>query len=524
MRSSRILIPLAVSALAFQAQQPELVLRVSTTLIQVDAIVTTPDGHHIADLTPADFTILEDGKPRDITHFSYIAKPTSGSASANRTLAIIVDDFHTSTLNLARIRPDLHKFADTQLTRNDLVSISNVRSAPPVSFTSDPTVLREAIDVATAIPPADSEVDCTLAFSRFNATIDRISAETRAMRNLPGRKALVLMSDGLSIPTVESTCGSSNAPMHNAIERITEDAARAGVTLYTQDTTGLATKTLDASYNSAAPAGSVLPGGPGDAMALYVHQAVSAQGLQQSQQNLRNTSIAGREVPQYLTSQTGGFSAEGHNDLLEAINKSLDDMSGYYLMSFQPAPGDFELKNSEIQWHKIEVRLKARGLLVRSTKGFAGTPGTFSTDGLATSAPGEAKRQIDEAFTSGEQRNDLPAHLRAEFFKDGNRATVTVTARIDAAKLPYRKENGRDRDDLTLVVGLFDQNGNFVSATQKIIEVRLREERLGVWMQSGIVNKTDFNVQPGKYLVRLVVRDAEGQSMAEQSTGVEIPW
>jgi len=43
-------------------------------------------------------------------------------------------------------------------------------------------------------------------------------------------------------------------------------------------------------------------------------------------------------------------------------------------------------------------------------------------------------------------------------------------------------------------------------------------------MKSGIENSTDFTLKPGKYLVRLVVRDSEGASMSEQSAGVDIPW
>jgi hypothetical protein len=35
--------------------------------------------------------------------------------------------------------------------------------------------------------------------------------------------------------------------------------------------------------------------------------------------------------------------------------------------------------------------------------------------------------------------------------------------------------------------------------------------------------KTSFDTQPGKYLLRLVVRDSEGQMMAARNGIVEIP-
>ena len=95
---------------------------------------------------------------------------------------------------------------------------------------------------------------------------------------------------------------------------------------------------------------------------------------------------------------------------------------------------------------------------------------------------------------------------------------------MDATKLPFRKDEGSNRDNLTMVIGIFDSNGNFVQGFQKTIELRLKDETLSAWMKSGIENSTDFTLKPGKYLVRLVVRDSEGASMAEQSTGVDIPW
>jgi len=114
--------------------------------------------------------------------------------------------------------------------------------------------------------------------------------------------------------------------------------------------------------------------------------------------------------------------------------------------------------------------------------------------------------------------------LQAEFFKDGDDATLTANVRVDATKLALKKDDGRNRDDLTMVVGIFDSNGNFVQGYEKKIELRLKDETLSAWMKSGIENSTDFMLKPGKYLVRLVVRDSEGASMAEQSTGVDIPW
>jgi hypothetical protein len=52
--------------------------------------------------------------------------------------------------------------------------------------------------------------------------------------------------------------------------------------------------------------------------------------------------------------------------------------------------------------------------------------------------------------------------------------------------------------------------------------MRLRDETLEKKLGSGLTVRTTFDVKPGTYLVRLVVRDAEGQMMAAKNGSVEI--
>jgi hypothetical protein len=150
--------------------------------------------------------------------------------------------------------------------------------------------------------------------------------------------------------------------------------------------------------------------------------------------------------------------------------------------------------------------------------------GSYRSPAAAPDPAEEAAQRIDEAFFSSADVKDLPVRVQTQFVRDEGDATVDVIARVDIGRLPFRKEDGRNRDTLTMVIGLFDQNGNYVSAIQKTIDMRLKGETMNTWLKSGVETKTEFNVKPGKYLVRVVVRDDEGQSMGEQSTGVDIPW
>jgi len=95
------------------------VVRISVTLVQVDAVVTDRQGQQITDLKPSDFEIFEDGRRQRITNFSYIAAQPDSPAppktearskvplpigpparlrpdQVRRTVALVVDDLGLS--------------------------------------------------------------------------------------------------------------------------------------------------------------------------------------------------------------------------------------------------------------------------------------------------------------------------------------------------------------------------------------------------------------------------------------------
>jgi len=83
---------------------------------------------------------------------------------------------------------------------------------------------------------------------------------------------------------------------------------------------------------------------------------------------------------------------------------------------------------------------------------------------------------------------------------------------------------GRNRDDLTVATAIFDENGNFVTGGEKIVQMKLFDKTVDRLSRSGFTLKSSFDVKPGTYLVRLVVRDAEGAQMAARNGAVSIPF
>jgi hypothetical protein len=136
----------------------------------------------------------------------------------------------------------------------------------------------------------------------------------------------------------------------------------------------------------------------------------------------------------------------------------------------------------------------------------------------------QAKQEIQEAVFSRDEIGDIPVNLNLQFFKSSAAsAKVTVVAKIDIRTLRYRKAEGRNDNTLTVISGLFDRNGNFVAGIQKTVEMRLKDETLAAAPAAGITVRSVLDVIPGSYMVRLVVRDSEGQTMAARNGAVQIP-
>jgi hypothetical protein len=111
-----------------------------------------------------------------------------------------------------------------------------------------------------------------------------------------------------------------------------------------------------------------------------------------------------------------------------------------------------------------------------------------------------------------------------QFFKSSDvAAKIAVMARVNVKNLRFRKAGGRNNDNLTIFSGVFDRNGNYIAGMQKVVELRLQDATLEKVLSSGITVRTNFDVAPGSYVIRLVVRDSEGQTMAARNGVVEIP-
>ena len=314
------------------------------------------------------------------------------------------------------------------------------------------------------------------------ASLDTLRNVIGRMAAMPGQRTIVMISPGFLV--LDDRREEQTALIERAI--------RANVVIGALDARGLygPTSIPDASEPNVNPA------------------TISQKAIFRSTEAMVQS-----DVMATLAEGTGGTFYHGTNDYDEGIARTAAAPDYIYVLGFSPL--DLKLDG---KFHNLKVTLKsAKGVDLQARKGYYAPK--YAAD------PAErAKEQVEEAFFSRDEVHDLPAVLQTQYFKlDNGDATLSSVAKVDVKKLSLRKDSGRNLDNITVVTGLFDNDGNYVTGIQKVVELRLLDETLEKRIGPGIAVKSSFTVHPGRYVVRMVVRDSEGQLMSEQSSLVEIP-
>jgi VWFA-related protein len=201
--------------------------------VRIDATVTDERGRHVPDLGIRDFEVLQDGHRQTISTVAYVAADDSStftsagatppgivrSPSANevrRTIAIVVDDLGLSFENTYRVREMLRKFVDREVQPGDLVAILRTGAGMGAlqQFTTDRRMLHAAVEhlrwnMMARVPPFQA-VDTLDAFRNevFSAgTLGAIQYIVRGVSELPGRKSVVVLSDGFRLTDADTRYG-----------------------------------------------------------------------------------------------------------------------------------------------------------------------------------------------------------------------------------------------------------------------------------------------------------------------------
>ncbi|MGH9844855.1 MAG: VWA domain-containing protein, partial [Blastocatellia bacterium] len=193
-------------------------------------------------------------------------------------------------------------------------------------------------------------------------TLSTLESVIRSLSALPGRKMMVLVSDGFFLG------GSSSSQIYD-IRRITDAATRAGVVIYSIDARGLV----------ATPPG-------GDASDPGVVDPVTAG----ARARLDMSAVDAKRDGMYaLAADTGGKAFFNNNDLNAGLQRVLDDNEVYYVLAYEPP-----VSRRDGRFHQIEVRIADRPeLKARTRKGYLASLPAGENTGKQSEKPAAKQKE-----------------------------------------------------------------------------------------------------------------------------------
>ena len=459
-----------------------------------------------------------------------------------RTIALVVDDLGTSFESTAFVRQALKKFVDEQMQPNDLVAI--VRTSAGMGalqqFTTDKRQLYAAIErvrwypsgrggisafapiesdplarareEAEALSGNSSRREDTRTRDRTNSaddlnefreeifsvgTLGALNFIVKGLKELPGRKSIVMFSDGFQIFNRE---GQSDRILQS-LRRLTDLANRASVVIYTIDARGLPVLGLTAADDTS---------------------GLSSDQIEQQISDRRTRLFETQDGMNYLAQQTGGIAIRNSNDITGGLRRVLDDQKGYYLIGYRPDEGTFNSLKGRGRFHKITPRVKRPGLRVRTRAGFYG----FTEDEARRPVRRTRIEQLIGALSSPFAAGGVPLRLTSLFSSEDEKTSlVSSLLHMDARGFTFTAQpDGWHQAVIDLVALTFGDSGAVIDEVNRTETIRVRDEAHRAVLQHGLTYTLRVPVKkPGAYQLRVAVRDSGSERVGSASQFIEVP-
>ena len=550
-------------------------------LVTVDVVVTDKQGRHVTDLDRGDFTLLEDGAAQAISSFDAVAgfagvpeadeaaaipwnprvsTNVGASARPGRTYLIVFDEVHLSSLQAARGRQALESFLKSTVLDGERVRLVAVggfeaegtrdrlleevprlegRRVPDESFEalSDHEAMRIALfddqqlilrviervavrtsgrlssdregerirmstpdDLRVKIDEGHVKILARSAYhdamSRNQATLATLESAIEAVAGIRGRKSVVLVSEGLI-----------KDPQLDGFRRVIDASRRANAALYFIDTRGL-------------------EGIPFEPAQQRTYLPSIDQGIAMANQQL---DAAGAES---LAADSGGFTVKNRNDLSSGFRQIAADTRNYYLLGYSPSRGQ-----PDGRFRKIQVKVRRPGVEVRARKGYYGGQsagsGAVAAAGDSGAGPGgatgagrgDATRDIAAALRSVEDRTGVPLRMAAYVLGESSAGKVRalVAAEVDVRGLAFEERDGRFQDSLDVLFVVAAEGGGEPSRLGQQIDLSLTPEKRQALATRWLPVVRAFDLVPGAYRARMVVRDGRSGRIGTVTHAFDVP-
>ncbi len=488
----------------------------SANIVLVDVRVLDSDGKPVKGLTAGDFTVFEEGVPQAITYFREISIPLPPDASSvaisesspvapnpveptrspraesppasgatretpepgeKRVLILFFNLSSMDPQDIHFVQESARKFLQAGITPEDAAAVAVFDQG--LYLLCDLTSRRDDLLAAVnSLGEASAELDSSsaddtsgefiadlteLSLFETNQQLSAIQSIAEAFQDVPGRKAILYFTPGLTADAVENT---------DEMRVTTDFANRNNTSLYTIDSRGLV---------ALSPGGGATGRG-GSGTSIFNGRASLGQlsSLAQSQEGLVT-----------LAADTGGYALLDDNDLGKIFRIAQEDASHYYLIGYQvtqiPHDGRFR---------RIEVRADKPGLRLSFRKGY------YADKPFIALSSTEREQSLQHIVLDDERPSDFGLGISSEYFPQGDGTYLaSVVLTFDYSELAKLADS--DRLDLEVVILAARNQGEVTAGIRDQVEIRpRRNDSRPLFLYQNVLQ-----VPQGDYQIRAYVRD-----------------
>ena len=515
------------------SQQPgSFVMKVNAELVLTNVVARDKKtGELVHGLKQSDFTVYESGKQQQIATFDFqsvdMARPLN-EATVNGLAAgpngpgdkaVVVarpEDLRNHRLivmffDLTSMQPeDLDRSVDAardflqkKMQPADLVALVSLGDTLKVNqdFTADKDALWHEVGLyngtegqgfAQGATANSNQVEDTTGYTPDESEYDDLNTDrelfalraiSKSLEKISEKKSLLYFSGGISRDGIEN-----QASLRAAINA----AVRANLAIYSVDTRGLQ---------------AISPLGDASTGSLRGSGAYNGGALQ----NNMNANFATQEVMATLSSDTGGKAFFDSNDFAPAFAQIQRDTSAYYAIGYHSTnlARDGKYRRLTIKINRSDIKLEYR-------------PGYYAPADFQHSAKEDRERELEDQLASDLPATDMAVYLDAMYFRlDENRFYVPVSLIVPGSQIPFVKGGDKDKATLDIIGAVIDEVKRPIGRARETVKLNLDPTLQA--RQKNIQYNTSFNLPPGKYHLKFVVRENQTGRMGSFEADIALP-
>ncbi len=524
------------TTLLAQQSQTGYTFKAKSELVLVNVTVRDKSGNPVRDLKPEDFTVLEDNKPQKVATFdventenvqqvpmqqanlltvpatktktSSDAPTASAQESAIKDRRLIILFFDLSSMQpdeIERSAQAAQDYLKKQMEPADLVSVVSLGDTITVNqdFTADRDKLQAVLQsfdagagagfelgsTGTTEGTADTGQSFTVDDTEYNIfntdrRLQALRAVAEQVANVPQKKSLIYFSSGMQRTGIEN-----QSQLRAAINA----AVLANLSIYTMDIRGLQV---------------LPPGGEAQSASLRGTSAYSGR----SQMNALDSNFQTQETLVTLAADTGGKAFLDSNDFGRVFKGVQDDTSMYYLLGYHSTN-----MAKDGKYRRITVKVNRPGVKVDFRRGY------YAEADFRHSDKDNRERQLQEELSSEMPSTDLPVYLATGYFRMAdNKYYVPLSLIVPGSEIPFSRN--RDLDKATLdILGLVTTEEKKFPVGEIRDTVKLAVNASNEVQHKNVQYDTGLTLSPGKYHLKVVVRENEAGRMGSFETDFTIP-